>query len=198
MCFRAGAATGDGSGPAHRDEALKLSSAWLGWETGPTPGAGSAPLQWSPGRDPHLPPGVPQPDRFPGIQTEVLLPLTCAYLNIQQCDDEERLFLIPWRVSVSFSQGKGVIIIITFLVSQKYQLPALQRVRVLITSVGAAQTAPVLGVLRQLWGNTESWECTVHSFRQFYLGFKHKFNCSFNIWIMCVPFRKCFKYVKGE
>lgn len=58
--------------------------------------------------------------------------------------------LFPRESLVFFSQSKGVVVIITFLGGQEHRLPALQRGRVPITSVGAAQTAPVLGVLRQL------------------------------------------------
>lgn len=47
---------------------------WLlptGWQTGAAPGVGPTALQWSPGGNSHLPPGVPQPDNLPGIPTEV-------------------------------------------------------------------------------------------------------------------------------
>jgi len=30
-------------------------------------GAGAAAMQWSPGRNPHLSPGIPEQDRLPGI-----------------------------------------------------------------------------------------------------------------------------------
>ena len=76
-------------------------------QAGRLPGARAAAVQRGPGRHPNLPPGLPQPDRFPGIQTEVLLILTCAYLNIQQCDDEEKLFLVPQRVSCFLFTKEG-------------------------------------------------------------------------------------------
>lgn len=76
MPSRTEAGVGGGSRSGPRGEALKLSSARLGWKTGPAPSAGPASLQRCPGRDQDLSPGIPQPDCFPGIQTEVLLTFT--------------------------------------------------------------------------------------------------------------------------
>lgn len=42
-----------------------------GREAGRPPGAGAAEVQWRPGGDPHLPPGLPEQDRLPGIPAAV-------------------------------------------------------------------------------------------------------------------------------
>lgn len=75
----------------------------VGWETGSTPRARPASLQWCPGRDQDLPPGLPQPDSFPGIQTEVSLTFPCcicvqAYLSMNENADKRReafLCMVP-------------------------------------------------------------------------------------------------------
>jgi len=39
----------------------------IGRQDRQSPGAGAVAMQWSPGRNPHLSPGLPEPDRLPGI-----------------------------------------------------------------------------------------------------------------------------------